>query len=234
MSNSYVKAAFAVRMSVSDAALIAAAECATAILDSDATEDQLKAAYAELGPGFAKAFPPGKDNPFDGFLKIFDDPDFPYLDCDIEIGEQDADGMCEVIFTGEQFGVAQVAELLFRAARSALPCGFAYAFDCDKLRLGEFGGGCAAISEDGITYHTTGRHIEQLLEQAATPLHDGKSGFVLATRDDEHGLSFWNNETGFGRLADATLFSSAEARTSDKPVANDQPEWRAMPAPITA
>ena len=236
MSNSYVKAAFAVRMSARDAALIAAAECATAILDSNATEDQFKVAYAELGPGFAERFPPGKDDPFAGFLEIFDDPDFPYLDCDIEIGEPEADGMCEVIFAGEQFGVEQVAELLFRAAKSALPCGFAYAYacDCDKLRLGEFEGGCVAITEDGITYHSTSRHLERLLAQAETSIDDGKNGFVLAKRGNEHGLDFWNNATGFGRLADATLFSDTEARAFDKPIADDEPEWMAMPAPIAA
>lgn len=60
-----------------------------------------------------------------------------------------------------------------------------------------------------------------------TPTDEGRSGFVLATRDPEHGLSFWNNETGFGRLAEATVFSEAEAAAFDKPIAQDEPEWLA-------
>ena len=141
--------------------------------------------------------------------------------------------MCEVIFSGDQFGVDQVAQLLFLAAKSALPCGFEYAMDCDKLRLGEFGGGCVAITDAGVTFSGTSRMLDRMLERASGTADDGANGFVLSTRDAGHGLSFWNNDTGFGRLADATLFSDAEARAFDKPIADDEPEWLAMPAPLT-
>ena len=48
----------------------------------------------------------------------------------------------------------------------------------------------------------------------------------------EPGLSFWNNEDGFGSLARATVFSETEAAKFDLPIADDQPEWLAMPAPL--
>lgn len=59
-------------------------------------------------------------------------------------------------------------------------------------------------------------------------------GFVLATRDQVHGLSFWNNEYGFGPLFNATVFAEAEATAFDKPIADYEPEWLALPAPLRA
>ena len=50
MSNSYTKAAFAVRMTVSDATVIDAAQRAVDILDTNSDDDELKAAYAGLDP----------------------------------------------------------------------------------------------------------------------------------------------------------------------------------------
>ncbi|VWX51050.1 hypothetical protein [Novosphingobium sp. 9U] len=52
---------------------------------------------------------------------------------------------------------------------------------------------------------------------------------VIAKRDAEHGLDFWNNEAGFGRLADATVFTPAEAAEFDLPIADDEPEWLTLP-----
>ena len=53
---------------------------------------------------------------------------------------------------------------------------------------------------------------------------------MLATRDSTHGLSFWSNDNGFGSLATATVFTEGEAAAFDKPIANDEPEWLALPA----
>ena len=63
---------------------------------------------------------------------------------------------------------------------------------------------------------------------------EGAFGFVLAIRDRELGSSFWNNRDGFGRLRDATVFTEAEAAAFDVPIADDEPEWLAMPAPLGA
>ena len=72
-----------------------------------------------------------------------------------------------------------------------------------------------------------------MLDRAIARASDeGADGFVLATRNGEPGLSFWNNEDGFGSLARATVFSETEAAKFDLPIADDQPEWLAMPAPL--
>lgn len=63
---------------------------------------------------------------------------------------------------------------------------------------------------------------------------DGAFGFVLATRDQVHGLSFWNNQYGFGPLFNATVFAEAETAAFDMPIADDEPEWLALPAPLRA
>lgn len=63
---------------------------------------------------------------------------------------------------------------------------------------------------------------------------DGAYGFVLATRDGTHGLSFWSNEYGFGPLFNATVFSEAEAGSFTVAIVDDEPEWLALPVPLGA
>ncbi len=60
---------------------------------------------------------------------------------------------------------------------------------------------------------------------------DGAYGFVLAKRDAVHGLSFWNNDFGFGPLFNASVYDEKEAAKCDLPIADDEPEWLALPAP---
>ena len=59
-------------------------------------------------------------------------------------------------------------------------------------------------------------------------------GYVLAVRDIDHGLSFWNHDAGFGRLVRATVFSEADAARFEKLIGVDEPQWLAMPAPLAA
>lgn len=54
--------------------------------------------------------------------------------------------------------------------------------------------------------------------------------YVIAIRDPEEGLLFWNNNDGYGDLASATTFSEEEARSYDLPISSDQPEWLELPA----
>ena len=125
-------------------------------------------------------------------------------------------------------GAHPVSLCFFAGAASSLPRCFQYACACCRLRHVEFGGGAFVVTQAGIRYHSTSDILRAGLDD--TPAEEGRSGFVLATRDPEHGLSFWNNETGFGRLAEATVFSEAEAAAFDKPIAHDEPEWLACPA----
>lgn len=61
---------------------------------------------------------------------------------------------------------------------------------------------------------------------------DGALGFVLATRDVTHRFSSWNNQYGFGPLFHESVFSEEEAIASEVPIADDEPEWLALPAPL--
>ena len=222
MANNYLQAAFAVTVTASEARLIAAVQRAIRAIDSGVEGDEATAFVADLGPEFATAFPGGDADPFAGVMMIFPDADFPCLDADTKI----------VSFTGDQFGVEQVAHLLFACAKSALPLGFQYAYTCDRLRHDEFGGGAVVITQAGIRYHSTSDILRAGLDD--TPAEEGRSGFVLATRDPEHGLSFWNNETGFGRLAEVPgPYSTSRAARIPRPRCS-RPCWRWMPSGIRA
>ena len=230
MANSYTKAAFVLIVTAVEADLLEKAASAADLCNDRGPEDEERqAAFADLGPAFAAAFPPDAGDPFAGFLALFDDPDYPSFGCDIHAGDTDAAGRVSVYFGGDQFDPGATAELIRRACPSALPCGFEYALDCDRLRAGEFGGGYVVITADRVAYRGSSRGLDRALERARD---EGADGFVLATRHREHGLSFWNHETGFGRLRDATVFSEAEAAQFDIPIADDEPEWLAMPAPM--
>ncbi|WP_298277245.1 MULTISPECIES: hypothetical protein [Alphaproteobacteria] len=231
MSNSYLKAAFALLMSREDAALLREAEKAVDLLDTNGTDDELAAAYDTLDERFRAVFPPKGDNRFESFLELFEDWNFPYLDARIAIEDVEGEDNVRVTFTGDQFGVDQVAKLIFRACKSALPCGFAWSHDSDRLKVGDFGGGCVVITDAGIQWHTTQGILERAFKRLDAGAYEGLDGFVLATRDSTHGLSFWNNDNGFGSLATATVFTEGEAADFDKPIANDEPEWLALPAP---
>lgn len=233
MANNYVQAAFTVTMTLADAELIGKAEEAIDILeqhDGDRNDPVLAAEFAELGEAFMAVFPPLDGEPFGSFLSIFDDPEFLYLSADISVGGAGEDGLVEVFFSGDQINVDNVAELIFHCAKSALPCGFQYAWTCDKLRIDEFGGGAVAITDTGVEYYST---LEILAQALARITDDGANGFVLATRDPEHGLSFWNTGDGSGSLAGATVFSEAEAAAFDTPITGDEPEWLSLPARVS-
>lgn len=234
MSNSYLKAAFALLMSREDAALLRQAEAAASFLNEGLEDDELAAAYETLDERFRAIFPPKDDAPFGSFVELFDDRDCIYLDADIDIEDTPGEPLVRVRFTGDQFGIDPIANLLFRACKSALPCGFAWSYDSDRLRVGEFGGGCVVITDAGLQWHNTQSILERAFERIEKGPFEGVDGFVLATRHRDHGLSFWNNADGFGALATATVFTEREAAEFDKPIADDEPEFMSLPAPSTA
>ena len=57
---------------------------------------------------------------------------------------------------------------------------------------------------------------------------------VIAMRDDEAGLLFWNDKTGFGTLESADVYTEGQAEGTDLPIADDQPKWLALPASLSA
>lgn len=234
MSNSYTKSAFSILMSTTDVTTLSLVRKAVEILDRVSDDEDLKLSFDGLGTAFSRAFPAKGPNDFGSFLELFDDPDFPRFGCDIDIEEPGSDGLCAVTFRGEQVDVEAVANLIFTACKTALPCAFEWARVTDRLCVGEFGGGCVVVTAAGIQYHNTRDILDRAITREISGPDEAVDGFVLALADQEHGLSFWNNEHGFGRLALATVFSEAEAGRFDKPIAHTEPEWLAMPAPLTS
>ena len=147
MSNSYTKAAFDLTVTVAEADMLRRVIAAVERIDgTEAGSDVRDAHYASLGKDFADLFPRGDEDPFGGLLDLFEDPQYPYLDFHVVFDEADQLGQVLVTFSGEQFGIDVAARLIQRCARSALPFGFEWASDCDRLRVGEFGGGYVVIT----------------------------------------------------------------------------------------
>jgi hypothetical protein len=177
MSNSYVKAAFSLFMSAEDAAMLAKAERASELLTDNHSDTDLKVSFDALGHDFITLFPAKGPNHFGSFLELFDDPSCPMFDCDIHVGDADSCGVCEVTFSGEQFGIEAVANLIHAACKSALPCGFEWSCTSDKLRCDEFGGGYVVITGDGPAFHTTSTLLREALAAIPAPVDQAISPF---------------------------------------------------------
>lgn len=230
MANHFTKASFTFVVTPAEADILRLIDDAMEVLDDTSLEPVGRAArFSALGPGFAACFPPADADPFSGFLEIFSDPDYPRLGFTLQVDPPGTGDMVGVWIHGEQVDIEAAAALIQAAARSALPFGFEYALDCDRMRPGEFGGGFVVIREDGIIFGGSGRGLEKALTRRTG---EAEHGLVIAMRDDEEGLLFWNSETGFGSLQTATVFPEAEASNTDLPIASDQPEWLALPAPL--
>ncbi len=234
MSNSYTKAAFCILMSPTDAATLSLARTAVDILDTVRDDEDLKLSFDALGVGFGQIFPAKGPNDFGSFLDLFDDPDFARFGCDIDIEEPGSEGLWAVTFSGEQVDVEAVANLIFAACKSALPCAFEWAHGMDRLRVGEFGGGCVVITTAGIQYHNTREILDRAITREISDPDEAVDGLVMVLRDDEHGLRFWNNATGFGSLTEAKVFSRPEADRLNEQCKHGKLEWLAMPAPSTS
>lgn len=231
MSNSYTKAAFTLVVTSAEADILRAVpEIVDLVADGSLTLAELDAAWSRQSAGFQAAFPRAEHSPFDAILDLFEDPNFLQLHFDMVICEPDVEGAVQVHFSGEQFDVDAAARLIQRVARSALPTGFEYACTSDRLRNHEFGGGYICITQDAIT----GNYSSRLLDQAvAHAKGEDAYGLVLSTRDKDYGPLFWNDATGFADLREARVFSEAEAQDFDLSICNDEPEWLALPMPLS-
>ncbi len=232
MSNSYTKAAFGILMSPADATTLSLAEKAVDILDTVSDDQDLKLSFDALGVGFHAVFPAKGANDFGGFLELFDDPAHPRFGCDIDIEEPGTNGLCEVTFTGDQIEVEAIARLIFAACKSALPCAFEWAHGADRLRVGEFGGGCVVINAAGIEYHNSRDILDRAIIRENRDPGEAVDGVVMVLPDAEHGLRFWNETTGFASLAEATVYSQAEADSLDERCTRGKLQWLALPAPL--
>lgn len=230
MANHFTKASFTLAVTAAEAEVLRRVDDAIDALDEASLEPEQRAArFAALGPAFAACFAPTGADPFSGFVGIFPDPDYPRLGFTLQVDSAVADDSVGVWIHGDQVDVEAAAGLIQAAAKSALPFGFEYALDCDRMRPGEFGGGFVVIRANDIEFGGSARGLEKALSRRPD---EAENGLVIATRDVEEGLLFWNSDTGFGALETATVFSETEAANADLPIADDQPEWLALPPPL--
>ena len=229
MSDHFVKASFTLTVTKAEAAVFRRIDRAIDILQGNELEPhEERSGYEALGDDFARCFPQ-MDTPFASFRSIFTDPDYPRLGFTIAVGPSDDSGNCSLWIHGDQVDVEVAATLIQAVAVSALPFGFEYALDCDRMRVGEFGGGYVAIHADDIEFGTSARGIERALGRYSG---DGANGLVLAIRNDDDGLLIWNNKTGFGSVGTATIFATAEAANFHPLIGINHAEWLCAPTPL--
>ena len=227
MANHFVKASFLLAVTRAEADIFRQIDDAIeAVGDPSLDAPERAERYAALGPAFAACFPPSAEDPFAGFVEIFSDPDYPRLGFTLQVDPPGATEEGSLWIHGDQVDIEAAAALIQAVAKSALPYGFEYALDCDRMRPGEFGGGYVVIRDDDIEFGGSAQGLERALARVAAP----DRSYVLATRHADEGLLFWNLADGFGSLERASVYSEAEAASADVVIADDEPEWLQLPA----
>ena len=223
MADHYTKPSFVIEVNARDLAFLS--ELVKLDL-SNIGEDRLRQEFEQRSARFKNAFTGSDEDPFEAYRALFSDPDHPVPAFDIERCGTAESGNERIIIYGDQIDPETLANIVQATCPSALPTGFCYAYGCSRLRPGEFGGGFVIITEDRITFRGTQEGLASALEQLEN--EDARS-LVLTKRDPKHGLSFWNEASGFGRLADATVYTPRQAEMTDTVVADHEPEWTTMP-----
>jgi|TARA_Y100000815_G_scaffold30282_5_gene25303 hypothetical protein len=120
---------------------------------------------------FLKAFPPsGVDDPWSGFLTIFDDATFPILGADLTGGNsfEEPTVSTPMISGTVDFQPWPIAELVRRCCQVSLakaPVSFEWAVTCSRARPGEFGGGRCVIFADRVDIQSTGEALRVALQR---------------------------------------------------------------------
>lgn len=211
MTDYQTETAFSIFVAAAEAALVAEAVALADALTKAKPGDELPL----LSPGFVALFPiwpQGEGDAYSGFRQLFRDGDYPDFGCDIQVGE--AGEGHKVSFAGSQIDTDAVAELIRRCCTSALPVRFGWAATCSKYRDDGFGGGTIEITQLDIRDIIDPNLDDPLL--------------VLTTSGRVGETLYWNEDTGFGPLEAATVYTDNEAGRVTV-IANDAPEWEALP-----
>lgn len=211
MTDYQTETAFSITVTPEEAALVAeAVALADALAAAKPGDDQ-----PPLSPAFAALFPPwpqGEGDAYSGFRQLFSDGDYPDFGCEIQVGEAGVGHKAS--FAGSQIDTSAVSELIRRCCASALPVRFGWAATCSKYRDDGFGGG---------TIEITKLDIRDIIDpDLDDPL------LVLTTSGGDGETLYWNEETGFGPLEAATVYTDNEAERVTV-IADDAPEWEALP-----
>lgn len=218
MSNCYTNTCFAIVVTAAEAALIRqSVDFCNAISDED--DETITSLWSQQTPELQAIYPATTDLPASGFLAIFDDPHFPYIDAEFTYVENE-DGRVTVTGQSGEFSPENVANILARCVTTSLPIGVTWANDSDKFIPGHFGGGGFHINAEGIHWIST-HDVER--PEAFQPR------YVLAVKDENEGLLFWSEGEGFGNLAGATVLTEVQRAGLALPTTLNEPQWLPLP-----
>lgn len=225
MADHFTQISFAVHVDAAEAAILPEIdEVLAALRDSFPSAAEAMAAWRATSERFRRLFPADDpENPFASFTALFDDETCPSHGAELSCSADPArEGGAIMMASGDQVDPFALARLLRIVVPSALPFRFGWAETCSRMRVDAFGGGFMEVTAERlIPLHGLGQdHNRQRL--------------VVVTRDRECGLLFWNNETGFGLLRTATVFTQREAEKFRLPrVEGGPPGWLELP-PLAA
>lgn len=186
MSNCYTNSCFALTVTTAEAGLLREAIALADFLDSKPEEDDIAARWHGLSETFRTLFAPIGEAEISGFLAIFPDGDYPTFGTSFSFDAHN-DGAVRVFATTEQFEPDAVAELLHRTIIQSLAVGVTWAYDSDRHHPDAFGGGGFLIDAAGIHWIGTSMVHDK---------HRFSPKLVIAMRDTEEGLLFWNDRDG--------------------------------------
>jgi hypothetical protein len=221
MADYFTTAAFVIEVDGHEAELLdEVIEIAEQLTEGFDTPAEANAVYAAASPHFRTLFPRSDaGDPFAGLLALFEDPSFPSPDALIwHVPAAGKPGRHNVHVEGENVSVFSVARLLQKVCPSGLPFRFGWAHTSLPMRVGAFGGGYLEVREDRIVrFWSPGDDPDAVR-------------LVVALKDDRCGLLFWNKDSGFGMLKEASVFSPSEADSFRlPPTQGHKPGWLELP-----
>lgn len=219
MVDYYTSACFRIDVSAAEAAMLnEAGQICDALCHELAGPEDERAFYETRSEAFRMLFPLADgEAPFAAFRALFNDPAYPCRPADFAQHGVGEDGKIHLGVKGHQVDPLSLAGMLRTLCPSALPLCFGWANTASRACYDAYGGGYFEVRPDGIF-----RVIDDCEDIDTGDL-------VIAMRDPEEGLLFWNHDAGFGPLEEATVFTEKEASGYDLPIAHDQPEWIALP-----
>lgn len=221
MADYFTATAFTIHVDADEAELLdEVIEIAEQLAEGFASSAEAIAVYAAASSRFRALFPQtGAESPFAELLALFEDASFPSLDTLVwHVPVAGEPGKHTVHVEGENVSIFSVARILQKVCTSGLPFRFGWAHTALPMRVDAFGGGYLEVREDRIF-------------RLWSPGDDPEAArLVIAVKDETCGLLFWNRDTGFGPLNDASVFSQAEADAYRLPsTRGDKPGWLELP-----
>ena len=221
MANYFTQTSFAVSVDAGEAAILTEIdEVIAEIQEGFDTPDDAMKAWEATSDRFRQLFPASDPElPFADLTALFDDDTHPSHGAEFSFAPDPENKGRETLYVlGHEIDPVALARLLRKVLPSALPFRFGWAETSSRMRLDEFGGGFIEVTAERLV-PLVGLHQEL-----------DRQHLVVVVKDRDCGLLFWNNETGFGPLKMATVFTQREADEFRLPhVAGGPPGWLELP-----